>query len=68
VIDVQTYSDDVPVPWFGPRMRCDRCGHLGADAPPSWGEGSKRDKREVDLAKGAAAFLVPISIITGVIL
>ena len=35
VIDVEQYGDDVPVPWFGPRMRC---GHLGADARPNWSE------------------------------
>jgi hypothetical protein len=31
VIDVERYGDDVPVPWFGPRLRCERCGHLGVD-------------------------------------
>ncbi len=38
VIDVERYGDDVPVPWHGPRMRCERCGHLGADAWPNWAE------------------------------
>jgi len=38
VVDVDRYGDDVPVPWFGPRMRCERCGHLGADARPNWQE------------------------------
>ena len=38
VIDVERYGDDVPVPWFGPRLRCERCGHLGADARPNWSE------------------------------
>ena len=38
VVDVERYGDDVPVPWFGPRMRCGRCGHLGAEAPPNWQE------------------------------
>ena len=38
VVDVERYGDDVPVPWFGPRMRCERCGHLGADARPNWQE------------------------------
>jgi hypothetical protein len=36
VIDVERYGDDVSVPWFGPRLRCERCGHLGADARPNW--------------------------------
>jgi hypothetical protein len=40
VIDVERYGDDVPVPWLGPRMRCERCGHLGADARPNWSERS----------------------------
>jgi len=38
VIDVERYGDDVPVPSFGPRLRCVRCGHLGADARPNWSE------------------------------
>jgi hypothetical protein len=31
VLDVAGYPDDVPVPAFGPRLRCEICGHLGAD-------------------------------------
>ncbi len=31
VMDVERYGDDVPVPWFGSRLRCERCGHLGGD-------------------------------------
>ena len=38
VVNVERYGDNVPVPWFGPRMRCERCGHLGADARPNWSE------------------------------
>ncbi len=38
VIDVERYANNVPVPWFGPRMRCERCGHIGADARPNWSE------------------------------
>jgi hypothetical protein len=38
VLDVSSYPDDLPVPSFGPRLRCDRCGHLGADARPNWGD------------------------------
>ena len=33
---VRGYPDDVPVPSFGPRLRCERCGQLGADAQPNW--------------------------------
>jgi hypothetical protein len=32
VVDVRRYGDDLPVPWFGPRLGRERCGHLGADA------------------------------------
>ena len=38
VVDVERYGDDVPVPWFGPRMRCELCGYLGAGARPNWRE------------------------------
>lgn len=37
VVDVEQFGDDVPVP-FGPRLRCERCGHLGAGARPNWQE------------------------------
>jgi hypothetical protein len=39
VVDVGPFADDLPVPSFGPRLRCTRCGHLGADARPNWGAG-----------------------------
>jgi hypothetical protein len=32
------WSDDMPVPSFGPRMVCTRCGIIGADARPNWRE------------------------------
>ena len=32
VFDVSGYADDVPVPSFGPRLRCMLCGHLGTEA------------------------------------
>jgi hypothetical protein len=38
VLDVAGYPDDVPVPAFGPRLRCEICGHLGADVRPNWNE------------------------------
>jgi hypothetical protein len=37
-LDVSNYSDDVPVPAFGPRMVCTVCGAIGADARPNWQE------------------------------
>jgi hypothetical protein len=38
VLGVDAYPDDTPVPSFGPKMICTRCGMLGADARPNWGE------------------------------
>jgi hypothetical protein len=32
------WSNNVPVPSFGPRMVCTRCGIIGADARPNWRE------------------------------
>jgi hypothetical protein len=36
-------EDNVPVPTFGPRMVCTRCGIIGADARPNWLERSPRE-------------------------
>jgi hypothetical protein len=36
VVNVDAYPDDATVPSFGPRMRCSKCGHLGAYARPDW--------------------------------
>ena len=38
VLDVSGFTDDVPVPAFGPRMVCTVCGAIGADARPNWNE------------------------------
>ena len=38
IVNVDSYADDVSVPSFGPRMRCERCKHLGADVRPNWNE------------------------------
>jgi hypothetical protein len=43
VLDVSAYPDDQPVPSFGPRLRCERGGHLGADARPNWNETHKQE-------------------------
>jgi hypothetical protein len=36
------FPDDAPVPSFGPRMRCSRCGKLGGTAVPNWIEPADR--------------------------
>jgi hypothetical protein len=38
IVNVDAYGDDVAVPSLGPRMRCERCEQLGADARPNWNE------------------------------
>ena len=38
VLDVSALNDEIPVPAFGPRMVCTRCGAIGADARPNWNE------------------------------
>jgi hypothetical protein len=38
IMSADPWSDDVPVPTFGPRMVCTRCGIIGADARPNWQE------------------------------
>jgi hypothetical protein len=36
VLSADSWPDQVPVPTFGPRMVCTRCGIIGADARPNW--------------------------------
>ena len=38
VVAVESYSDNLPVPAFGPRMVCTRCGAIGAEVRPNWSE------------------------------
>jgi len=38
IMNFDSLSGDVPVPSLGPRMRCQRCGQIGADARPNWNE------------------------------
>jgi len=42
VVDVGSWPDLVPVPAFGPRMVCTRCGIIGADVRPNWREQPER--------------------------
>jgi hypothetical protein len=37
------WPDNVPVPAFGPRMVCTKCGIVGADARPNWREQPARE-------------------------
>ena len=37
-LQVNAYGDDIPVPAFGSRMVCTRCGAIGADVRPNWHE------------------------------
>jgi hypothetical protein len=43
ILSADCWPDDVPVPTFGPRMVCTRCGILGADARPNWQEQPPRE-------------------------
>jgi hypothetical protein len=43
IISAALWPDDVPVPGFGPRMVCTKCGIVGADARPNWGEQPARE-------------------------
>jgi hypothetical protein len=38
IIGVEPWPDNVPVPMFGPRIVCTKCGIVGADARPNWRE------------------------------
>jgi hypothetical protein len=37
-VNVDDWHDETPVPSFGPRMRCKKCGHLGANVRPDWAQ------------------------------
>jgi hypothetical protein len=43
IISAAPWTDDVPVPTFGPRMVCTNCGIIGADAWPHWQEQPPRE-------------------------
>jgi hypothetical protein len=44
ILSADPWPDHVPVPSFGPRMVCTRCGIVGADARPNWREQSPRER------------------------
>jgi hypothetical protein len=52
--NVDAHPDDVPVPSFGPRMRCSKCGKLGATAIPNWKERADYIGDQVDGQSGEA--------------
>jgi hypothetical protein len=35
-VNVDDWPNETPVPSFGPRMRCSKCGHLGANVRLDW--------------------------------
>ena len=43
ILSADRWSEDVPVPAFGPRIVCTRCGIIGADARPNWREQPPRE-------------------------
>src|ERR1700675_1932974 len=43
ILSADPWPDHVPVPSFGPRMVCTRCGIIGADARPNWQEQPQRE-------------------------
>jgi hypothetical protein len=43
IMSADPWPDGVPVPTFGPRMVCTRCGIIGADARPHWQEQPQRE-------------------------
>jgi hypothetical protein len=43
-LNVDSLPNEVEVPSVGPRMVCTRCGFVGADARPDWGELSRPAK------------------------
>jgi hypothetical protein len=43
IIDADQWSNHVPVPTFGPRMVCTKCGTIGADVRPNWKEQAPRE-------------------------
>jgi hypothetical protein len=38
VLDADHMAADIEIPSIGPKLRCSRCGHLGADARPNWSD------------------------------
>ncbi len=43
IMSADPWPEHVPVPTFGPRMVCTRCGIIGADARPNWQEQPPRE-------------------------
>jgi hypothetical protein len=37
ILSAERWPDDTPVPTFGPRIVCTKCGMIGADARPTAG-------------------------------
>jgi hypothetical protein len=57
MLAVDRWSDDVPVPSFGPRMVYAGWGMIGADARPNWSERPAPELDERSRADGQATDL-----------
>jgi hypothetical protein len=60
VLSADNWPDDIPVPAFGPRMVCTKCGMVGADGRPNWKKRRSSDVAGINRAylsalRGAAA-------------
>ena len=58
-LNVDRFDGSVPVPAFGPRMICTRCGIIGADARPNWTEranGERASPADSELERVAPSY------------
>jgi hypothetical protein len=50
VIDVSSYPDDTPVPWFRSRVKCGKCGGKRVDVRPTGKSGPRGRRRSALIA------------------
>src|SRR5215470_4564288 len=51
-VNVDAWPADVPVPSFGLRMRCSKCGNLGATTIPNWAERPEPGDQDSSVQRG----------------